>query len=137
VTPNIVVEKRVIIKVSVTVIKGLVEVDNRVRVVVRIRVSSNTNKSIKIGLSIIRLPREVDNKVSIDTGIRRRADIEKRVKTKVSIIVFELLIDVDSEVNIESRIREVEVENRVKSEVSIIVGFFLSCLVTTITCPAF
>jgi len=33
--------------------------------------------------------------------------------------VFELLIDVDSEVNIESRIREAEVENRVKSEVSI------------------
>ena len=50
-----IVEKRVIIKVSVTVIKGLVEVDNRVRVIVRIRVS-NTNKSIKMELSIIRLP---------------------------------------------------------------------------------
>ena len=94
------------------------EVDNRVRVIVRIRVS-NTNKSIKIELSIIRLPREVDNKVSIDTRIRRRADIKKRVKTKISITIFELLIDVDSEVNIESRIREVEVENRVKSKVSI------------------
>jgi len=118
VTPNIAVEKRVIIKVSVTIIKGLIEVDNRVRVIVRIRVS-NTNKSIEMELSIIGLPREVDNKVSIDTGIRRRADVEKRVKTKVSVTVFEPLIDVDSKVNIESRIREAEVDNRVKSKVSI------------------
>jgi hypothetical protein len=55
----------------------------------------------------------------VDTGIRRRVDVEKRVKTKVSITIFELLIDIDSEVNIESEIREAEVENRVKSKVSI------------------
>jgi hypothetical protein len=114
------VEKRVVVKVSVTVIEGPVEVDNRVRVVVGMR-ASDADESIEMELSTIGLPREVDNKVSVDTGIGRRADVEKRVKTEVSVTVFEPLTDVDSEVNVESGIREAEVENRVESEVSIAV----------------
>jgi hypothetical protein len=118
VTPDVAVEKRVVVKVSVTVIEGPVEVDNRVRVVVGMRASGDADESIEMELSTIGLPREVDNKVSVDTGIGRRADVEKRVKTEVSVTVFEPLTDVDSEVNVESGIREAEVENRVESEVT-------------------